>query len=124
MNRLSFHLAIEVLLISSLPTSQARQNSLVICFNLVIEVLLISSQINIPRSLVWVPEFQSRNRGSFGFKMNIVGNCKVREKQFPSRNRGSFNFKPKSTLHTAMSATQFPSRNRGSFNFKQMLQIT
>ena len=46
--------------------------------------------------------FQSRNRGSFGFKI-----CRP---EFQSRNRGSFGL---------CQIARFQSRNRGSFGFKQ-----
>ena len=38
--------------------------------------------------------FQSRNRGSFGFKGNFWYQLAIRASSFRSRNRGSFGFKP------------------------------
>ena len=37
--------------------------------------------------------FQSRNRGSFGFKVSMSGNVTASTHMFQSRNRGSFGFK-------------------------------
>ena len=62
----SFNLGIEVLLVSRL-FFLCWLHSTMICFNLGIEVLLVSSMypINI---ITVIKEFQSRNRGAFGFK--------------------------------------------------------
>ena len=70
----SFNLVIEVLLVSSI-FHRVRRRLYGQRFNLVIEVLLVSSSLNIDndaatRSVL----FQSRNRGSFGFKENGVKN--------------------------------------------------
>ena len=71
----SFNLVIEVLLISrrslSIPQKRSRRS-----FNLVIEVLLIS---RLPRALapfvIGYISFQSRNRGSFDFKVEVWAIC-------------------------------------------------
>ena len=70
-----FNLVIEVLLISrrslSIPQKRSRRS-----FNLVIEVLLIS---RLPRALapfvIGYISFQSRNRGSFDFKVEVWAIC-------------------------------------------------
>ena len=66
-------------------------------------------------------QFQSRNRGSFGFKRyHTTGKTKSAiQAMFQSRNRGSFNFKPLPRFDGGLNDLhQFQSRNRGSFNFK------
>ena len=88
-----FNLVIEVLLISRFLygfSNHIRGSR----FNLVIEVLLISSQY-----LTWkyVDQgnlmFQSRNRGSFDFKLSSTNSSICPCSAFQSRNRGSFDFK-------------------------------
>ena len=67
---LSFNLVIEVLLVSRIGESSFGKSTL--RFNLVIEVLLVSRSTpavpRVPRILI---PFQSRNRGSFGFKSRV-----------------------------------------------------
>ena len=90
-------------------------------------------------------EFQSRNRGSFGFKLtnfclvyqplycfNLVievllvsrlktGLNTTRISSFQSRNRGSFGFKVcRRSIPGTPARGRFQSRNRGSFDFKQL----
>ena len=87
--------------------------------------------------------FQSRNRGSFGFKIATFTYTMTDEEGFQSRNRGSFGFKStrlsscrsrypgfnlvievllvsrRGTRGTAgLGIRGFQSRNRGSFGFK------
>ena len=61
--------------------------------------------------------FQSRNRGSFDFKMSTIVPTVCSEPEFQSRNRGSFDFKISSSARSCK-AFMFQSRNRGSFDFK------
>ena len=79
-------------------------------------------------------EFQSRNRGSFGFKAWVKTTLTLGTRLFQSRNRGSFGFKRSLRLTnirlscfinrgSTISAwhgvgISFQSRNRGSFGFK------
>ena len=113
------------------------------CFNLVIEVLLVSSIGGDPASGVGGDAFQSRNRGSFGFKgkctkttpllvnyrFNLVIEVLLVSRaspsyhrsiayQFQSRNRGSFDFKRGGFNMTEVEGHEFRSRNRGSFDFR------
>ena len=61
--------------------------------------------------------FQSRNRGSFGFKFSILGQKAMVRFQFRSRNRG-FSLQG-GIFHMVMIVEfLFRSRNRGSFDFK------
>ena len=62
------------------------------CFNLVIEVLFFSRQGGLVIKLP-CQSFQSRNRGSFLFKIGLRLFAMPTEQSFQSRNRGSFLFK-------------------------------
>ena len=62
--------------------------------------------------------FQSRNRGSYGFKSKILGIMLGSGALFQSRNRGSYGFKPKRSWLKSLSIPLFQSRNRGSYGFK------
>ena len=112
-------------------------------FNLVIEVLFFSSQMC---PVMWLRKrfpFQSRNRGSFLFKLFPIANRPNFVWMFQSRNRGSFLFKEKCLyanriplngfnlvievlffsreyprIDTREPKPEFQSRNRGSFLFK------
>ena len=64
--------------------------------------------------------FQSRNRGSFGFKYASVIASDTGEAQFQSRNQGSFDFKWQRQERQRWADTMFQSRNRGSFGFKKI----
>ena len=69
-------------------------------------------------------EFQSRNRGSFGFKKQETWTIIMAYATFQSRNRGSFGFKythPSGSSSVELTSG-FQSRNRGSFGFKQQVQ--
>ena len=68
-----FNLVIEVLLISRIWFEFITETGCRESFNLVIEVLLISSTFTNP-DLHAVSSFQSRNRGSFDFKLIMRGN--------------------------------------------------
>ena len=71
LNTQGFNLVIEVLLVSSGASSHESQH--LFRFNLVIEVLLVSRMRPSKVSTVGL-SFQSRNRGSFGFKhMGVDG---------------------------------------------------
>ena len=88
-------------------------------FNLVIEVLLISSLRSANASIVPSGMFQSRNRGSFDFKLGFCTLPVCVTLEFQSRNRGSFDFKTLfSGSYTDLTNKPFQSRNRGSFDFK------
>ena len=114
-HRESFNLVIEVLFFSSRWIDTYGKDES--CFNLVIEVLFFSS---FGKRLQTTPRhclFQSRNRGSFLFKVCTQPVRWYGWILFQSRNRGSFLFKPStSTLRIPLSV--FQSRNRGSFLFK------
>ena len=62
-------------------------------------------------------EFQSRNRGSFLFKVEVFDRRKMDTLLFQSRNRGSFLFKS-FNVSSVTWIDGFQSRNRGSFLFK------
>ena len=88
------------------------------CFNLVIEVLLISRSHtgrDVRKSYIM---FQSRNRGSFDFKLSQAFERSASFK-FQSRNRGSFDFKNSLVWMGCYLLSTFQSRNRGSFDFKK-----
>ena len=69
------------------------------------------------------PMFQSRNRGSFDFKVRCVLTM-PRQFKFQSRNRGSFDFKEMMPRWKQSPSSTFQSRNRGSFDFKRRKNIT
>ena len=87
-----FNLVIEVLLISRSRWQTRSQETTLDSFNLVIEVLLISSQYREVADNDYNTLFQSRNRGSFDFKVQMRF-LSISVKPFQSRNRGSFDFK-------------------------------
>ena len=86
-----FNLVIEVLLISRLSQSRSDKTSQA-SFNLVIEVLLISRRWKWEQGIAGTM-FQSRNRGSFDFKVKSITVGQDITGEFQSRNRGSFDFK-------------------------------
>ena len=86
-------------------------------FNLVIEVLLVSSFTERAIISAIADSFQSRNRGSFGFKTETPTSPASQPALFQSRNRGSFGFKDNSAI-VSKTDIKFQSRNRGSFGFK------
>ena len=88
-----FHLVIEVLLVSSEQRSGTGTRTNKGCFHLVIEVLLVSRYLCVGVPILCRPEFQSRNRGSFGFKIIRSIRREYKYFMFQSRNRGSFGFK-------------------------------
>ena len=113
-------------------------------FHLAIEVLLISSLKSVDATLTASIKFQSRNRDSFDFKIRrdgsqvrpsrsfnlaieillissaIAGYKKGLEHgKFQSRNRGSFDFKDEAPIDGSSIQYRFQSRNRDSFDFKE-----
>ena len=66
--------------------------------------------------------FQSRNRGSFGFK-GTRRYTFAQESGFQSRNRGSFDFKKHYRFSLPSLQSLFPSRNREAFGFKDITKI-
>ena len=115
-----FNLVIEVLLVSRTILFLSTF-SLYCRFNLVIEVLLVSSQ-QISETKFMEIMFQSRNRGSFGFKLQkskhapVVIYCfnLVIEVLLVSRNQ---------SIIVELCRPKFQSRNRGSFGFKFALSL-
>ena len=72
------------------------------CFNLVIEVLLVSRFNVKPSPVPFDVPFQSRNRGSFGFKSHWTQTfASIIKPLFQSRNRGSFGFKSRNASPNA-----------------------
>ena len=69
-----------------------------------------------------VSTFQSRNRGSYGFKnFEQLENAPALN-TFQSRNRGSYGFKYTNCHYWRTQESWFQSRNRGSYGFKLLLQ--
>ena len=89
-------------------------------FNLVIEVLMVSSLTLHDDCSANLPSFQSRNRGSYGFKLLAVFFGKAFLTWFQSRNRGSYGFKAMWSCLAWRVQSGFQSRNRGSYGFKPL----
>ena len=76
------------------------------CFNLVIEGLLVSSAEDAKKYVHDKLKFQSRNRGTFGFKVGQIAGI-LEAAVFQSRNRDAFGFKLTLRMPTSNSKKSF-----------------